>query len=52
MFADLPQTIKQQVLCYLEVDNFIAAKALYDQHSQKNCSNSNKPDSHLNSDVH
>ena len=52
MFADLPQTIKQQVLCYLEVDNFIAAKALYDKHSQNTCSDSNNQDSPLNSDVH
>ncbi len=32
MFTDLPQTVQQQVLCFLEVDNFKAAKALHDQY--------------------
>jgi hypothetical protein len=32
MFMDLPQIIKQQVLYYLESNNFKAAKELYDFH--------------------
>lgn len=31
MFATLPLSVQQQVLSYLEADNFIAAKQLYDQ---------------------
>ncbi len=32
MFIDLPQPIQQQVLYYLEADNFTAAKQLHDQY--------------------
>ncbi|HVV69595.1 MAG TPA: hypothetical protein VHE99_11300 [Gammaproteobacteria bacterium] len=32
MLIDLPQPIQQQVVYYLEADNFIAAKELHDQY--------------------
>lgn len=36
MFESLPDTLKQEVLKYLESDNFPAAKAIYDSwHQQK-----------------
>lgn len=30
MFAQLPETLKKQVIYYLDRDNFIEAKAIYD----------------------
>ena len=30
MYANLPEAIKQQVLCLLQGDNFVAAKQMHD----------------------
>jgi hypothetical protein len=34
MFINLPEPIQQQILLYLETDNFPAAKALHDRFAQ------------------
>lgn len=36
MFNQLPKTLQQKILCYLEANNFIAAKQLRDNYLKAN----------------
>ncbi len=38
MFAGLPKPLQEEIICYMQADNFRAAKKLYDDYYQESSS--------------